>query len=546
MSSTILLIDLLGAAALLLWGLRMLKAGINHAFGPQLRRFLSLGTRNRFAAFGTGFVTTLGLQSSTAMAIMVSSFVAQGMVTPVMAQAVMLGANVGTSVVTQVLAFDLGWLAPAAILVGVIASGRQHRRTRGIGEAVLGAGLMLLSLKLMSEATLPMRDSEALAAFFALLGDAPIIAILLSAALAAASASSLAVVLLVMSLAAAGGIDAQLCLLLVAGANLGGALPPVLAASAEGPAARRVAVTNLVVRGLGAVILMFAIGWIVPLTSGYTNLGRLVVDAHVGFNIALAAIFLPLIGPLTRTLARVLPDKAIEGEYGPRHLDEAALADPPAALAAATRETLRIGDVVENMLEVSLGALKTNDEMLCQSIFPLDDKVDALEGAVKLYLARIDRTKMDDAETLQANAILDYAINLEHVGDIIERSLSRMTLKKIEKQLLFSEEGMQELEELYLDSIDNLQLAQGVFLSRDKRMARRLMESKVSIRHKEKISSSSHMARLQDGQIATLQTTEIHLDILRDLKRINAHLVSVAYPILEEAGMLRESRLRKT
>lgn len=545
MSSTVLLIDLLGAAALLLLGLRWLKAGVNRAFGPQLRTFLSMGTRNRFTAFGTGFVTTLALQSSTAMAVMVSSFVAQGLIKPIMAQAVMLGANVGTSIVTQILAFDLGWIAPAAILIGVFASDRKLRRSRGIGEAILGIGFMLLSLRLMSQATLPMRDSQALAAFFSLLGDAPVIAILLSAALAAASASSLAVVLLVMALAAAGGIDAELCLLLVAGANLGGALPPVLAASSEGPAARRVAVTNLIVRGIGALLLMFAIGWIAPLTSGYSNLARLVVDAHVGFNIALAIIFLPLIGPLTRLVTRILPDQPNEGQYGPKHLDEAALTDPPAALAAATRETLRIGDLVENMLEVSLDALKTNDEALCQSIFQIDDKVDALQGAVKLYLARIDRAKMDDAAKRQVNMILDYAVNLEHVGDIIEKSLSRLTLKKIERQLQFSQEGMLEIEELYLNSIDNLQLAQGVFLSRDTDMARRLMESKISIRHKEKSSSDSHMRRLQQGQAATIQTSEIHLDVLRDLKRINAHLVTVATPILEDAGMLRESRLRK-
>ena len=546
MASTLLLIELLGAAALLLWGLRLLKSGVNTAFGTQLRHFLATSTRNRFTAFGAGLLTTLTLQSSTAMAVMVSSFVAQGLVVPRMAQAVMLGANVGTALVTQILSFNLHWLAPAAILLGVAIGSRRSRRSRGSSEIAIGIGLMLLSLRLMAEATEPMRESQAVAAFFTLLGDAPLIAIALSAALAAISASSLAVVLFIMSLAAAGGIDAELCLLLVAGANVGGAVPPVLAAAAEGAAARRVAVSNLAVRGLGALMLLFVAPWVVGLLSGEIDLAQLTVQAHLGFNVALVIIFLPVVGPMTQLLTILLPDSpSTANQLGPRHLDEAALSDPPSALAAAIRETLHVGDLVENMLQTTLVALKTNDELLCQTVFQLDDEVDAIQEAIKLYLARVVRTKMDDAARRQMNSVLDYAINLEHIGDIVERSLSRLTIKKIEKQLQYSPEGMSEIEALFRDTVENLHLAQRVFINRDAKIARRLMETKVTIRHKERASIERHMARLQAQRPDTMQTTSLHMDVLRDLKRINGHLMSVAAPILEEAGLLRESRLKK-
>lgn len=545
MNSTVLLIDLLGAAALLLWGLRLLKSGVNRAFGAQLRLFLASATRNRFSAFGAGLATTLALQSSTAMAVMASSFVAQGLIAPPMAQAVMLGANVGTAIVTQLLSLDIHWLASAAILIGVGASARADRRSRGLGEIAIGLGLMLLALRLMGEATDPMRESEAVAAFFALLDEAPIIALALSTALAAISASSLAVVLFIMALAAAGTIDGTLCLILVAGANLGGAVPPVLAAAIEGVAARRVAISNMVVRGLGALALLPLVSPFSAQLDAFPDRAQLVVLAHLAFNIALAIIFLPLVGPLTRLVARAVPDEAANGAEGPRHLDETALADPPAALAAATRETLRVGDLVGAMLENSLNALRSNDETLCQSVFLLDDKVDSLQHAIKLYLARLASAGLDEAARRQSAAILDYAINLEHVGDIIERSLSRLTMKKIENHLRFSLEGKGEIEEMFLETIDNLQLAQGVFLSRDPTMARRLMESKVTIRRQERTSTQRHMNRLKERRPETLQTSALHLDLLRDLKRINAHLVSVATPILEESGLLRESRLRK-
>jgi phosphate:Na+ symporter len=544
-TSTILLVDLLGAAALLLWGLRLLKAGVNRAFGAQLRLFLASATRNRFSAIGAGFVATLGLQSSTAMALLVSSFVGQGLIGPAMAQAVMLGANVGTAVVTQVLSFDLHWLAPAAILLGAYAQTRPDRRTKGVGEIALGLGLMLLALRLMGEATQPMRDSEAVEALFALLDDAPVIALALSTALAAACASSLAVVLFVMALATAGTIETSLCLILVAGANLGGAIPPILAAATEGIAARRVAVTNLLVRGAGAFALLPVVGLLSAYLASVPDKGQLVVSVHLVFNLVLAVVFLPLVGPVTRLVGHLLPDKSSTDEEGPRHLDETALSDPPAALAAASREALRVGDLVGTMLENTLNGIRSDNETLCRTVFELDDQVDRLENAIKLYLAQLDQAQLNDNLRQKSSAILDYAINLEHVGDIIERSLSRLATKKIENNLRFSQEGMHEIEEMFLETIDNLQLAQGVFLSQDPTLARRLMESKLVIRGLERSSTRRHMERLKEKHPHTIQTSSLHLDLLRDLKRINSHLVSAASPILEEAGLLRESRLRK-
>lgn len=546
MNSTLLLIDLLGAAALLLWGLRLLKSGVNVAFGAQLRHFLSASTRSRFSAFGAGLVTTLALQSSTAMAVVISSFVAQELVAPTMAQAVMLGANVGTALVAQILAFDLHWLAPVLILIGVTVGSRKSRRSRGLSEIAVAIGLMLLSLRLMSEATGPMRDSTAVAAFFGLLGNAPIVALAMAATLAALSASSLAVVLFIMSLAAAGGIDAQLCLLLVAGTNVGGALPPVMAAATEGTVARRVAVSNLTVRLFGAVVVLLGSARIVGFFPTGIDLAQLTVQAHLVFNIGLSILFLPVIGPLTRMMAHFLPGDTLTGKLPvTQHLDEAAVSDPLAALASGMRETLRVGDLIEQMLDMTLIALKSNDEELCRKVLKLDDEVDAAVRAIKLYLARVDAAKLDGGSHHQLGAVLDYAINLEHVGDIVDSSLSRLTIKKIENQLQYSPEGMREIEELFNDTIDNLRLAQNVFINRDPQIARRLMEGKVSIRHKERRSVERHLTRLQNRHPDTLQTTSLHVDVVRDLKRINSHLMSVAAPILEEAGMLRESRLKK-
>jgi phosphate:Na+ symporter len=542
--SNIILINLVGAVALLLWGLNILTGGVQRAFGSRLRRFLASGTRNRFAAFGSGLLVTTAIQSSTATAMMIASFVAEGFVTPVMAQAVLLGANVGTSLVTQILALDIHWLSPALIFAGLVVfkSSRATRRI-GIGETLLGLGLMLLSLQLLGQATVPMRESPALAQLLALLSDAPLIAMLAAAMLSAAASSSLVAVLFIMSLAGASAIDGPLCLVLVAGANLGGAVPPFMAAISQGPVARQVAFSNLLVRGLGA-LLVTATAWTAatPLAF-FSDLPQLVIWSHIAFNLFLALVFLPLLGPLSALVGRVLPAKTPEAD-GPRHLDEAALSTPASALAAAMRESLRVGDTVEAMLSSSLTALIQGDEVLCKSISTMDNKVDRLQEAIKFYLSRLGRESLDPAEARRAAEIISYAINLEHIGDIIDKNLAQLAMKKIRNQVTFSDDGFAEIEAFYHQTLENLHTAQTVFIGRDIKLARKLVEGKVDIRNLERRSADNHLKRLQEGKPESIQTSSLHLDILRDLKRINAHIASVAYPILDELGELRESRLR--
>jgi phosphate:Na+ symporter len=544
-ASFVVLVQLLGAVVLLVWALGHVSAGLDRAFGGRMRLILALGTKTRVSAFGIGLGVTLVLQSSTATALVASTYVGQGLIDLTMAQAVMLGADVGTSLVAQVLSLRITWLSAALILVGgATLRFTEANRPRGIARAMIGLGLMLLSLRLVGEATAPLRDNPAIIQFLRLLGDAPLFAVATAAVLAAGAASSLAIVLLVMTFA--GSIDPALTVLFVAGANLGSAVPPLVAASGD-PAARQVMLGNLIVRAAGALAVTLVVPFfgeaLLNLERALDIGPRLAVDAHVAFNLALALIFLPLTGPTAALVRRLspVPEQTVDG---PKHLAPAALAAPATALAAAARETLRVGDTVERMLEVSLAALRTDDERLCDAVRQMDDKVDRLQEAIKLFIAKLGRDNLSDEELKFSTAILSYAINLEHIGDIVEKNLNKLALKKITNHLAFSSEGFGEIERLYLRTIENLHLAQTVFMVRDARLARKLVESKIDIRHMEDTSSAAHLRRFQEGRPESLMTSSLHLDILRDLKRINAHIASVAYPILDEIGALRESRLR--
>ncbi len=542
MQSTIVMINLLGAVALLLVGLAQVKDGVSRAFGARLRTGLATATRRSWRAFVSGLVATLALQSSTATALMVSSFVERSLVKPRMAQIVLLGANLGTALTAWIVSTGIEWLSPLLILCGFALTRSAATARQGGGVALIGIGLMLLSLHLLDQASAPMRHSAALATFIRLLDGAWPVAFAFSAGLAFACSSSLAIVVLILSLASTGVLPGGLLVALVLGANLGGAIPPYVATLRAAPAARRITLGNLIVRACGCLAALPFAGQAAALLARLPG-DKLPVDAHLLFNLVLALLAWPLTRSLTRLMVRLVPEEA-GSDQGPSYLDAHELSTPVVALTSATREVLGVGDLIERMLLKAADAFRTGDPATLREIPALEQRVDRLQQEVKLYLSRLGRSELTEENARRSIAIIDYAINLEHIGDIIEKGLSEQVTKKVSLGLTFSEAGFAELSRFFDLTIDNLRIAQTIFVTGDIHLARRLMEVKVEVRNLEKQSAERHFQRLREGQPASLQTSSLHLDMLRDLKRINAHIVSVAHPIMDASGLLSESRLR--
>ncbi|MDR6434300.1 phosphate:Na+ symporter [Brucella pseudogrignonensis] len=543
MESTIVIINLCGAVALLLFGLAQVKDGVQRAFGASLRSGLARGTSNGARSFVSGFVATIGLQSSTATALMVASFVERDFIQQRMAQIVLLGANVGTAVTAWIVATGIEWLSPLLILSGIVFLKKGTSNRRGIGTMLIGIGLMLLSLHLLGLATEPIRHSPAIASFVSMLNNAWPVALLFSAGIAFISSSSLAAVVLILSLGATGVLPSALLIVLVLGANLGGAIPPVIASMGGDVAAKRVTLGNLVVRGIGCLIALPFAQYGADLAAALSlPASKLPVDAHLAFNIILAVVAWPFSRLLSDMMIRLLPDPQ-KSDMGPKFLDVQQLSTPVMALAGATREVLSIGDLVERMLMRMSSAFQKNDPSASTDISLLEKRVDFLQQEVKVYLSNLGRQSLTEENGRRSLEIIDYAVNLEHIGDIVEKGLVPSLAKKAALGLHFSDDGFGELERLFDLTVDNIRTAQTIFATRDFHLAKRLMEIKIEVRRMEKLSSEQHLARLRDGRIESLRTSSIHLDMLRDLKRINAHIVSVAHPILEEAGLLSDSRL---
>jgi phosphate:Na+ symporter len=548
--ASMVLLDLMGGVALLLWGLHMVRSGIMRAFGSELRRLLSVALRNRVSALLAGIGVTAVLQSSTATGLLMTSFAARGLVALVPGLAVMLGANIGTTLIVQALSFDVSAAAPILFLTGLLAFNVGGRtRTRDLGRVAIGLGLMFLSLHILMDTLAPAENAPGVRAILGAITSEPLLCVLFAAALTWAAHSSAAVVLFVMSLAFSHFVTPMAALALVLGANLGTAINPVLEGGTSGnPASRRLPLGNLIIRTLGVALMFPFLQQLADVFVRFDpNPARMTADFHTAFNVGLGIAFLFLLDGLSFLLTRILPEPAKSvDQTAPLYLDETAIRTPSVALACAARETLHMGDVVESMLKQAMAALLNNDRKLAAEVARMDNTVDRLDEAVKLYVTKVTRESLDEQEGSRAMEIIAFAINLEHIGDIIDKNLLELATKKIKHKYEFSKEGAAELEAFYQRILDNLKLAFGVFMNRDVRIARKLIEEKTEVRTAELQSADSHLSRLREGRPESIETSSLHLDVLRDLKRIHSHICSVAYPVLESAGELQPNRLKES
>jgi phosphate:Na+ symporter len=546
MPATSILLQLAGFVALLLWGMHMVHTGIVRAYGGNLRQALGIGLNSRWKAFLAGMGITALLQSSTATALMTTSFIATGFMTLVPALAVTLGANVGTTLIVQLLTFNVAAFAPIFVLGGLIAFNKGAKtRTRDLGRVSIGIGLILLALSLIIATIEPVEKAKTLRDLFAMVSGDPVIDVVIAALLTWAAYSSVAVVILIMTLAAQHIVPPDAALALVLGANLGGVIPQYFAAG-DSTAAKRLALGNLIVRGAGCLIALPLLPWLTQAMAALeASPARQVADFHTLFNLVLALIFIGLLDPLAKLCTQMLPSAPVSNDPArPQYINAAALGTPTIALADAAREVLRMVDIVESMLRMFLEALQNDDRKLLAKLASMDDTLDRLHNAVKLHLTAVSREDgLSETDAKRCSDILAFTINLEHVGDILDKSLREIAAKKIKQRLSFSQEGLQEIAGMHQSLLDDLRLATSVFMLGDQNSARMLLAAKDRMRDLEQAATDNHLRRLREGRTQSIETSSLHIDIARDLKRIAAHIASVAYPILEQSGALRRTRL---
>ena len=501
---------------------------------------------NRFTAALSGMGVTALVQSSTATSLMTSSFVGQGLIALPAALAVMRGADVGTALMSVLFSSDLSWLSPVFILVGVILFVTRQATTAGrVGRVLIGLGLMLLALEMVVQASGPMLSSPIIKAMLTSMNSDIVMELFMGCILAVMAYSSLAIVLLISAMAASNVVPLDVALGLVLGANLGSGLLAIMTTAKSSVEVRQVTVGNMVFKVLGVIIMTPFIGaWMKYIQPLLPSAAGGVVMFHLAYNVIISVGFIGFTQWVADLMTRLMPKPAEDKHKRPQHLDPSALTTPSLAISCAAREALYQADVVETMLTGLLDVIQKNDEQLAQRLRKMDDEVDQLYSSIKYYLTKISREALGEEESRRWADIIAFTINMEQIGDIIERVIIDIEDKKIKKGRKFSEAGMAEITELHTRLLNNLRLGMSVFLNGNVRDAKRLLEEKVRFRDLERTYSATHLARLSDNTVSSIETSSLHIDLISELKRINSLISSIAYPILESAGELVPSRLK--
>ncbi len=540
------LLHIAGAAALLIWSVRLVRTGVERAFSVHLRLWLRRSTKSRILAAATGTGAAMLLQSSTAVAIMVSNFVSGGSIAAAVGLAILLGADVGSALVAQVLLVRQTFLVPLLLLLGVGLFLRgQQRRVRQTGRILIGLALIFVSLDMIRAATAPLVDSAGAGTVMQYLGGDLLTAFVIGAFFAWVVHSSVAAVLLFVTLVSQGLLPQSAAVAMVLGANLGGSMIAYLLTLSAPIEARRMIVANLVLRGGGAALFLAVLTILAPPLSwiGATE-ARQVINLHLGFNFGLALIALPVLSPITRMFESMMAARAGGGTgVGLSALDPSALEYPERALSCAAREILRMGETIEAMLRSANGLFSKWDETAAAAITESEALVRKMHFEVKLYLAKLNRGGLEEAQSQESMDLSNIAVNLEGAADMIARNMVGLARRLDLEGVAFSKEGRQEIDDFHDRVLSNTQLALKVMMTGNQDDARELVAEKESVRGVEQRLQRSHLGRLREGLTESIETSNIHQEALRALKQVNTAFSMVAHPILAESGDLLESRL---
>jgi phosphate:Na+ symporter len=536
--TNLMLFTLFGGMALLLYGMQLAGEGLQLAAGGRMRQILGSITSSRLKGMMVGAAITAVIQSSSATTVMLVGFASSGLLSLTQTIGVILGADIGTTFTVQLIAFQIFDYALLLVGVGFLLIFVPKRKIfRYVGQAILGFGFIFFAMKLMADAMVPLRGSPIVKTLLVSLGDQPLLGIIVAAVFSALVHSSAATIGLAITLSLQDLLPLSAAIPVIFGANIGTCATALASSVGSKAEAKRVALAHVFFKVAGVLVFLPFAGpfsWLVQLTA--TDVPRQIANAHTLFNVGITALFLPLTPILADLISSLVPDDR-EGEriFRPKYLDEHMLDTPALAMGQATREALRMADIVSEMFRKTISTFSAEDSELIEIIQEKDDQVDTLDREIKQYLTKLSQQSLTDEQSKREIGILAFVNNMEDIGDIVDKNLMDLARKKVSKGVRFSDAGTQEIELLHKKVLQNLELAISAFASNDPALAQQVLERKLEISQTERKFRAAHIQRLHEGLRESIDTSEIHLDVLTNLKRINSHVTAVAYPILESA-----------
>jgi phosphate:Na+ symporter len=531
------LIALFGGMALLLYGIRLSGEALQRAAGGRLKTLLTGMSRNRILAVASGASITAIIQSSAATTLMLIGFVSAGLMTFRQTLGIILGADIGTTFTVQLIAFRVTDYAPALVGIGFTIGFFARRRVmKDAGQALLGLGLMFLGLKLILSDVGVLQGDPLARGIIAAVAQNPVMAAIAGAALSALVASSAATIGLALAFSTAGLLPLEGAVPVVLGANIGTCATALMASAGATAEAKRVALAHIAFKVLGVAFALPFIGSFTALVAHTAaDPARQIANAHTFFNVGMSLLFLPFTPWAARAIEAAVPaDQLGDNPFKTRYLDERSLDQPSLALGQATREALRMADVVQGMLRDVVPGLRADNPEIIEDVERRDDQADFLEREIKLFLTRLGREAMGSDLSHKEIGLISVIGNLENIGDIIDKNLMELARKRLYQGRRFSDAGWAEILEFHGLVSKNLERAIAAFAANDRALAQEVLDQRPFLRQREREMRDSHLNRLRSGLTESLETSEIHLDVLTNLKRISSHVSALVFPILEE------------
>jgi len=553
-----LVMTLVGGLALFLYGMEKMSEGLKKSAGDRMRNILSALTSNRFIAMFVGAFVTMVIQSSSATTVMLVSFVQAQLMTFVQSLGVILGADIGTTITAQLVAFKLTDYALLMIAVGFAMTMLSKKdSTKYIGEAILGFGILFFGMKLMSDAMRPLRTFQP---FIDLLKglENPLLGLLVGTLFTALVQSSSAFTAIVIVLAQQGLLTLEAGIPLVMGANIGTCITAGLASIGTSREAKRVAIAHVMFKIGGVLLFIFwiptfagIIRSISPASVGLDGIDKLasetprqIANAHTIFNVSLALFFLPFTTMFANLIMKIYPERKQEKGIQPAtwHLDDKAISTPAMAIDLARNEISRMSKIFGRMLEAIIEPFKSNDPQqdkkypqlsLVEGIEMREEKLDFLEEHIVIYLRKIGRQELSGRQIQEVYGMMSIVNDIESIGDIIEKNMIPLIAKKSVLNTDFSKEGKEELNIFHTKICKQVSRLKDAFSELDPERARQIMAKEEKYSDLETEYRTRHLERLHEEREESIETHEIHMELMDLLKQINVYTGDIAKTIHE-------------
>jgi phosphate:Na+ symporter len=529
-----LLLNISTGIILILLGMRYLRKGLDRLFGSHLIDWLQQMTQNRYQAFFAGLVAGTIAPSSSAIAMLSVQMLNQTALTAGRMLAVVLGASVGITVSVQLIAFRLQDYAGAFILLGGIGFLFLKRAIfRGAGQMLLGIGLVFLAMGIISSAGAAAASSRDLKVLFGVVENYPLVVFIGTAMLTVALQSSTASIGLGIGLAQTGLLPGLTMVPWVLGANLGIAVTMMIAGwgSTEG---RRLAVGSLLIKGFGALLILLAGSdfFVLILHVLPGAIARQAANLNTCFNLVLGLVALPLLSPISRILTFLIESQAIDDSGEPdSYLDPLLLQAPSLALNQAAREELRLMDEIKLMLRTVWTMIWGKNLRLVSKVEQHQQRIENTLAELKDYLGQVSDENLSEEDVDWKFSVLDFAQELAAIGTLIKRDLADAAIRQIQVDQPLSPQDRQELESFYARTLERIEKAILILMSRDSRQAEEFIREKEQINVQFRLSRKARLEKPLTAQNAASNV----LDMINCLRRINSQLTSLAYAIVQDS-----------